>query len=169
MQAPSPSQCVPAGARRKVLLHGIRAGRRAAGAPICWEASRGRRAGRSAADANSVEKHFSCCATARGACVAVPLIDPVIRRFSGRCFYPGLYFSSRRRNRCSPIFVAKSGTCRLSSLCSWVRPHARQTFHSDTARMQSFHPPRIFPRRRLRTRFVLFFRSPCRARKSCER
>ena len=80
---------------KKVLLHGIRAGRRAAGAPICWEASRGRRAGRSAADANSVEKHFSCCATARGACVAVPLIDPVIRRFSGWYFYPGLYFRSQ--------------------------------------------------------------------------
>ena len=42
----------------KMLLHRIRVGRRAAGAPICWEASRGRRAGRSAADTNSVEKHF---------------------------------------------------------------------------------------------------------------
>ena len=62
----------------KVLLHGICVGRRAAGAPICWEAWRGRRAGRSAANANSVEKHFSFCATARSAGVMVPLINPAL-------------------------------------------------------------------------------------------
>ena len=59
MQAPSPSQRVPAGTRRKVLLHGIRAGRRAAGAPLARGLPTNWRAGRSATGANSVEKPFS--------------------------------------------------------------------------------------------------------------
>ena len=48
-------------ATRKVLLHGIGVGRRAAGAPPARGLPTNWRAGRSAADANSVEKHFLTC------------------------------------------------------------------------------------------------------------